>query len=139
MRHGQSVWNAENRFTGWMDIPLTPSGERDAIAAGRLLRAHGLTFDIAFTSVLQRAIKTLHLVLEELGRLWIPVTCAWELNERHDGAATGLNKKQLAQQFGADAVRAWRRGYSAAPPPLAEDHPCWPGHDPKYSPPPCPP
>jgi len=132
LRHGQSLWNQENRFTGWMDVPLAQQGIDDAHRAAEHFRHQGLVFDVAYTSVLQRAIKTMLVILEDLGLLWIPTRCEWRLNERHDGVLTGLNKKLAVSQYGEDNIKAWRRGYEATPPPLAESHPCWPGHDVKY-------
>jgi 2,3-bisphosphoglycerate-dependent phosphoglycerate mutase len=116
LRHGQSIWNRENRFTGWADVDLTETGLAEAKAAGELLKREGYTFDIAYTSVLKRAIKTLWVVLEELDRLWIPVHHAWQLNERHYGALQGLNKAETAAEFGDDQVKIWRRAYDVRPP-----------------------
>jgi 2,3-bisphosphoglycerate-dependent phosphoglycerate mutase len=118
LRHGQSQWNLENRFTGWWDVDLSPMGVDEARAAGRLLRDHNFDFDCCFTSVLTRAIRTLHLVLHEMDRLWLPVTKDWRLNERHYGALTGLNKQEMIDKVGADQVQIWRRSYDIAPPPL---------------------
>jgi 2,3-bisphosphoglycerate-dependent phosphoglycerate mutase len=123
LRHGESQWNRENRFTGWTDVDLTPQGEEEARAAGLLLKAQGFFFDRAYTSRLKRAIKTLNLVLEQLDQLWIPVESSWRLNERHYGALQGLNKAETAAQFGEDQVLIWRRSYDVPPPPLAEDDP----------------
>lgn len=119
LRHGESAWNRENRFTGWTDVDLTPQGVEEARAAGRLLRQQGFDFDVAFTSVLKRAIRTLHLALEEMDRLWLPVEKDWRLNERHYGALQGLNKAETAQQFGDEQVLIWRRSYDTSPPALA--------------------
>jgi 2,3-bisphosphoglycerate-dependent phosphoglycerate mutase len=116
LRHGESVWNKENRFTGWKDVDLTPRGVEEARAAGRLLSAEGFDFDIAFTSVLKRAIRTLNLALEEMDRLWIPVIKDWHLNERHYGDLQGLNKAETAAKFGEDQVLVWRRSYDTPPP-----------------------
>ena len=119
LRHGESVWNQENRFTGWKDVDLTPKGVEEAKAAGRLLQDEGYDFDIAFTSVLKRAIRTLNFVLEEMDRLWIPVEKDWHLNERHYGDLQGLNKAETAAKFGNAQVMAWRRSYDTPPPALA--------------------
>ncbi|EKX54733.1 hypothetical protein GUITHDRAFT_63186 [Guillardia theta CCMP2712] len=132
VRHGQSIWNQDNRFTSWVDVPLSDQGLKDAHKAGKLCRENNLKFDVAFTSVLQRAVKTCYIVLEELNQLWIPTDCRWRLNERHDGALTGLNKKVAALDFGRERVQKFRRGYSYPPPLLNKSHPCWPGHDTKY-------
>lgn len=119
LRHGESVWNRENRFTGWTDVDLSPKGVEEARAAGRLLAAEGYDFDVAFTSVLKRAIRTLHLALEEMDRLWLPVEKDWRLNERHYGALQGLDKAETAGKFGDDQVLVWRRSYDTPPPALA--------------------
>ncbi len=121
LRHGESVWNRENRFTGWTDVDLSAQGVEEARAAGRLLKAEGCDFDLAHTSLLKRAIRTLHLALEELDRLWIPVHKDWRLNERHYGALQGLNKAETAAKFGEAQVLAWRRSYDTPPPALAAD------------------
>src|SRR5436190_1930207 len=118
LRHGESAWNKENRFTGWEDVDLSGAGVDEASAAGRLLAAEGYDFDVAYTSLLTRAIRTLHLGLEEMDRLWLPVVKDWRLNERHYGALTGLNKAETAQKFGEEQVLAWRRSYDVPPPPL---------------------
>jgi len=118
LRHGQSQWNLENRFTGWWDVDLTDTGVAEARAAGTLLRDRGLDFDCCFTSVLTRAIRTLHLVLHEMDRLWLPVTKDWHLNERHYGGLTGLNKQEMIDKVGAEQVKVWRRSYDVPPPPL---------------------
>ncbi len=118
LRHGESTWNQENRFTGWTDVDLTPRGVEEGRAAGRLLAAEGYDFDLAFTSVLKRAIRTLHLALEAMDRLWLPVEKHWRLNERHYGALQGLNKSETAAKFGEDQVLAWRRSYDIRPPAL---------------------
>lgn len=133
LRHGQSTWNAENRFTGWTDVGLTPLGEAEAQEAGRLLRAEGFAFDVAYTSLLKRAIKTLWIALEALDQMWIPVARDWRLNERHYGALQGLNKAETAAQHGEDQVKIWRRAYATPPPPLTRDDERWPGHDPRYA------
>ena len=118
LRHGQSQWNLENRFTGWWDVDLSPAGVEEARHAGSLLRDKGFDFDCCFTSVLTRAIRTLHLVLHEMDRLWLPVSKDWRLNERHYGALTGLNKQELIDEVGAEQVKIWRRSYDIPPPPL---------------------
>ncbi|HQN52192.1 MAG TPA: 2,3-diphosphoglycerate-dependent phosphoglycerate mutase [Phenylobacterium sp.] len=118
IRHGQSAWNLENRFTGWWDVNLTPQGEAEAKAAGELMAARGLDFDLCFTSFQTRAIKTLNIALEAMGRLWLPVEKDWRLNERHYGGLTGLNKTDTAAKHGADQVKVWRRSYDVPPPPL---------------------
>lgn len=118
VRHGQSTWNLENRFTGWTDVDLTDQGRAEAHSAGKLLREEGYAFDVAFTSVLKRAIKTLWIVLEEMNLEWIPVTRAWQLNERHYGALQGLNKAETAEKFGEAQVKLWRRSYDVPPPAL---------------------
>jgi 2,3-bisphosphoglycerate-dependent phosphoglycerate mutase len=133
LRHGESDWNRENRFTGWTDVDLSAKGVEEARAGGRLLKAEGYTFDIAFTSVLRRAIKTLWLALEEMDRMWIPVEHSWRLNERHYGALQGLNKAETAAKFGEDQVLAWRRSYDTPPPALDKDDPRYPGGDPRYA------
>jgi 2,3-bisphosphoglycerate-dependent phosphoglycerate mutase len=120
LRHGQSAWNLENRFTGWWDVGLTEKGVAEATAAGVAMAAAGLDFDCAFTSVQSRAIKTLNLALEAMDRLWLPVTKNWQLNERHYGGLTGLNKAETAAQHGEDQVRIWRRSFDVPPPPLAK-------------------
>jgi 2,3-bisphosphoglycerate-dependent phosphoglycerate mutase len=123
LRHGQSQWNLENRFTGWWDSDLSPTGIEEARAAGKLLAGKGLDFDCCFTSVLTRAIRTLHLVLHEMDRLWLPVAKDWRLNERHYGGLTGLNKQQMIDQVGPEQVKIWRRSFDVPPPPLAADSP----------------
>ncbi|HCC84489.1 MAG TPA: 2,3-diphosphoglycerate-dependent phosphoglycerate mutase [Candidatus Pacebacteria bacterium] len=133
LRHGQSTWNLENRFTGWTDVGLTPQGEGEAHAAGQLLKETGLTFNVAFTSVLKRAIKTLWIVLEEMELDWIPVINAWQLNERHYGDLQGLNKAETAEKFGADQVKLWRRSYDVQPPVMADDDERFCGKDPRYA------
>lgn len=133
IRHGQSEWNLENRFTGWQDVDLSEQGHQEAIQAGKLLVKAGFTFDLAYTSVLKRAIKTLHLVQEEMGALWIPEIKAWQLNERHYGALQGLNKAETALKFSADQVLAWRRSFSTPPPSLEADDERAPCKDLKYA------
>jgi 2,3-bisphosphoglycerate-dependent phosphoglycerate mutase len=132
IRHGQSQWNLENRFTGWHDVPLTGQGAAEANKAGQLLREGGFEFDRAYTSVLKRAIRTLWLVLEEMDRVWLPETKAWQLNERHYGALQGLNKAETAEKHGKDQLKIWRRSYDTPPPPLADDDPRHPKFDPRY-------
>lgn len=118
IRHGESVWNRENRFTGWVDVGLTEAGEAQAREAGRLLKAQGFQFDIAYTSLLKRAIKTLWLALEEMDRMWVPIHHTWRLNERHYGGLQGLNKSDMARQFGEEQILVWRRSYDVPPPEL---------------------
>jgi len=131
-RHGQSTWNLENRFTGWVDVDLTEQGQTEALEAGKQLQIAELTFDIAFTSVLKRATKTLFIILEEMNLTWIPVINSWELNERHYGALQGLNKVDVAKQYGEDQVQTWRRSYDTPPPVMAEDNSSHPRFDAKY-------
>jgi 2,3-bisphosphoglycerate-dependent phosphoglycerate mutase len=133
IRHGESEWNRENRFTGWTDVGLSQRGVEEARLAGRLLREQGFTFDVAFTSVLRRAIRTLHLVLEELDLEWIREHKDWRLNERHYGALQGLNKAETAAKFGEAQVKIWRRSYSVRPPALSPDDDRHPGRDPRYA------
>src|SRR6266550_7225414 len=133
LRHGQSTWNQENRFTGWTDVELTEKGLAEAKAASALLMGEGYEFDIAFTSVLKRAIKTLWVVLEEMDRMWIPVVHSWRLNERHYGALQGLNKAETAAKFGDAQVKIWRRAYDAPPPPLADADPRLDIGNPRYA------
>ena len=121
VRHGQSQWNLENRFTGWWDVDLSDQGVAEARAAGKLLRDRGYAFDRCFTSVLTRAIRTLHLMLHELDTLWLPVAKDWHLNERHYGGLTGLNKAEMIEKVGAEQVKIWRRSYDVPPPPLPSD------------------
>ena len=132
LRHGESVWNKENRFTGWTDVELTAKGAEEAGKAGELMREAGFVFDLAHTSVLRRAIKTLWLALERMDLMWIPVSHSWRLNERHYGALQGLNKAETAAKFGDAQVLAWRRSYDIPPPALAADDPRYPGADPRY-------
>ena len=133
LRHGQSQWNLENRFTGWWDVDLSDKGVDEARAAGRLLKARGFDFDCCFTSVQTRAIRTLHLVLHEMDRLWLPVTKDWRLNERHYGGLTGLNKQEMIDQVGEAQVKIWRRSFDIPPPPLPEDSPYFVGGDRRYA------
>jgi len=123
LRHGQSQWNLENRFTGWWDVDLSPAGVEEARLAGARLREQGFDFDCCFTSVLTRAIRTLHLVLHEMDRLWLPVTKDWHLNERHYGGLTGLNKQEMIDKVGAEQVKIWRRSFDVPPPELSSDSP----------------
>ena len=132
LRHGESIWNKENLFTGWTDVDLSDQGMAEAKRAGELLKAESLTFDVAFTSVLKRAIRTLWVVLDELDLMWIPVEHSWRLNERHYGALQGLNKAQTAAKYGNDQVLIWRRSYDVPPPALEESDPRYPGTDPRY-------
>ncbi len=133
LRHGESTWNQENRFTGWTDVGLTERGVAEARNAAELLQGEGLEFDIAFTSVLKRAIKTLWIVLEETGRMWIPVQKSWRLNERHYGALQGLNKAETAARFGEAQVKIWRRAYDTAPPALEPGDARLEENDPRYA------
>ena len=133
LRHGESTWNKENRFTGWTDVDLTDKGVEEARAAGRLLKAEGFDFDFTFTSVLKRAIRTLDLALAEMDRLWLPVEKDWRLNERHYGALQGLNKAETAAKFGEEQVLVWRRSYDVPPPPLPPDDARDAGRDPRYA------
>ena len=132
LRHGESVWNEENRFTGWTDVDLSERGIEESHYAGKILRELGYSFDIAYTSVLKRAIRTLWIVLEEMDLMWIPVVRSWKLNERHYGALQGLNKPETAQKFGEDQVFIWRRSFDIPPPPLEKLDERYPGIDPKY-------
>ncbi|MFZ4516305.1 MAG: phosphoglyceromutase [Acidimicrobiia bacterium] len=133
VRHGESTWNRENLFTGWTDVPLTDDGRAEAVRAGQLIAEAGAFPDVVHTSVLQRAITTAHLALEACARLWIPVARSWRLNERHYGALQGLNKKQLADEYGSDQVHLWRRSYDVPPPALELDDPRHPSHDVRYA------
>ncbi len=133
LRHGESTWNKENRFTGWTDVDLTDTGRQEALTAGHLLKAAALTFDVAYTSLLKRAIRTCWITLDELDQLWVPVFRSWRLNERHYGALQGLNKAETAARHGADQVKIWRRSYDIPPPPLTPDDPRHPGKDPRYA------
>ncbi|KNC47585.1 phosphoglycerate mutase [Thecamonas trahens ATCC 50062] len=133
LRHGQSQWNLENRFTGWVDVALTDDGRKEAATAGAAMAAAGLEFDAAYTSVLKRAISTLNIALEVMGSEWLPVSRSWRLNERHYGALSGLNKAETADKFGEDQVLVWRRSYDVPPPLLDTDSPYWPGHDRRYA------
>ena len=132
LRHGESQWNLDNRFTGWTDVDLTDNGRREAKAAGELLLREGYGFDIAYTSVLRRAIRTLWITQDAMDLMWLPVVHSWRLNERHYGALQGLNKAETAARFGEQQVLTWRRSYAVAPDPLTPDDPRWAGRDPRY-------
>ena len=133
IRHGQSEWNRANRFTGWVDVDLTDQGRAEAAAGADRLAEAGFTFDVAYTSVLKRAIRTLWIVLERLDHMWIPVTRAWQLNERHYGALQGLNKQETAEKHGDEQVLIWRRSYATPPPRLETTDPMFPGNDRRYA------
>ncbi len=133
IRHGESDWNRENRFTGWTDVDLSEKGVAEAKAGGQLLAKEGFTFDLAYTSVLKRAIRTLQFVLEEMDLLWLPIIKDWRLNERHYGALQGLNKAETAEKHGDEQVHVWRRSYDVPPPELTRDDERWPGHDRRYA------
>ena len=133
LRHGESQWNRENRFTGWYDIDLTEQGRGEASTAGKLLREGGFVFDVAYTSVLKRAIRTLWRVLDEMDLMWIPVFKSWRLNERHYGALQGLNKSETSQKYGEEQVLVWRRSYDTPPPVLEKSDERYPGSDPRYA------
>jgi 2,3-bisphosphoglycerate-dependent phosphoglycerate mutase len=132
LRHGESSWNKENRFTGWTDVDLSEKGLLEAQEAGQVLKKEGYTFDLAFTSVLKRAIRTLWLTLDGMDLMWIPVIRDWRLNERHYGALQGLNKSETAAKYGEEQVKIWRRSYDIPPPVLEKSDPRYPGHDPRY-------
>jgi len=133
LRHGESIWNKENRFTGWTDVDLSEKGREEAKAAGQLLKTEGFEFDLAYTSVLQRAIKTLNIVLDQMGQIWLPVERSWRLNERHYGGLQGLNKSETADKYGEAQVKIWRRSYDIPPPPLTKEDERYPGHDRRYA------
>lgn len=133
LRHGQSRWNLENRFTGWVDVDLTEAGREEARRAGQLLKDRGFQFDIAYTSVLKRAIRTCWMTLDVLDELWIPMEKDWRLNERHYGALAGLNKAETAEQYGEEMVLKWRRAYDIRPEAITREHPDWAGHDRRYA------
>jgi len=133
LRHGQSQWNVDNRFTGWVDVDLAPAGRQEAAHAGQLMREAGLQFDCAHTSVLKRAISTLNIALSELEQEWLPVHKSWRLNERHYGSLQGLNKAETAAKHGEQQVKIWRRSYDIPPPPMAADDPANPAHDRRYA------
>lgn len=132
IRHGESTWNQENRFTGWTDVDLSSKGLQEALAAAKTLKQEGYTFDVAYTSVLKRAIKTLWIILEEMDLMWLPVHREWRLNERHYGALQGLNKAEMAQMHGEEQVKIWRRSYDIPPPALEQSDPRHAGHDRRY-------
>ncbi len=132
LRHGESTWNMENRFTGWTDVDLSERGAAEAHRAGQYLKAQGYVFDVAYTSVLKRAIRTLWITMDEMDQMWIPVYNSWRLNERHYGALQGLNKAETAAKYGDQQVKIWRRSYDTQPPALTKDDERWPGHDPRY-------
>ena len=133
IRHGESTWNKENRFTGWTDVELSEKGRTEAKAAGELLKKEGFIFDVAYASLLKRALNTLWSVLQELDSVWIPIEKDWRLNERHYGALQGLNKAETAAKYGDEQVLVWRRSYDIPPPPLEKSDNRWPGHDPRYA------
>ncbi|MDP7078250.1 MAG: 2,3-diphosphoglycerate-dependent phosphoglycerate mutase [Candidatus Undinarchaeales archaeon] len=133
LRHGESIWNKENRFTGWTDVDLSPRGREEAVAAGRVLAQEGLSFDVVYTSYLKRAILTAWQVMEEADIIWVPVERSWRLNERHYGALQGLDKSETARKYGEDQVFVWRRSYDVRPPALTTDDPRFPGNDARYS------
>jgi 2,3-bisphosphoglycerate-dependent phosphoglycerate mutase len=132
LRHGESLWNEANRFTGWTDIDLSDRGRVEGRECGRVLREQGFSFDVVFTSMLKRAIRTAWIALDEMDLLWIPVTCDWRLNERHYGSLQGLNKSEMVKKYGAAQVQSWRRSYDVRPPALSLDDPRHPRHDPRY-------
>jgi 2,3-bisphosphoglycerate-dependent phosphoglycerate mutase len=132
LRHGESLWNRENRFSGWTDVDLSSHGMVEAKEAGRTLKSEGYAFDVAFTSVLKRAVRTLWIVLDELDQMWIPIECSWRLNERHYGALQGLNKAETAKRFSEEQVLIWRRSYDIRPPALEKTDERYPGRDPRY-------
>ena len=133
VRHGESTWNKENRFTGWTDVDLSQKGIEEAVEAGQALKREGYSFDMVYTSVLKRAIKTANVVLEQMDLLWLPVERSWRLNERHYGALQGLNKSETAAKFGEQQVKIWRRSYDVPPPSLSVDDDRYPGRDPRYA------
>ena len=133
LRHGESTWNKENRFTGWTDVDLSDDGREEARRAAQLLKHEGFVFDVAYTSVLKRAIRTLWIVLDGIDQMWLPVHRHWRLNERHYGALQGLNKAETAARHGEAQTKLWRRSYDIPPPALAPDDPRYPGHDPRYA------
>jgi len=133
LRHGQSTWNLDNRFTGWTDVDLSDQGRQEAAAAGKLLKEEGFEFDLVYTSVLKRAIRTMQIAMDELDQMWVPVIRNWRLNERHYGGLQGLNKAETAAQHGEEQVKIWRRAFDIAPPELEESDPRFPGHDRRYA------
>ncbi|MEW5759111.1 MAG: 2,3-diphosphoglycerate-dependent phosphoglycerate mutase [Candidatus Omnitrophota bacterium] len=132
LRHGESIWNKENKFTGWVDVDLSEKGRKEALSGGEALKKEGYTFDVAYTSVLKRAIRTLWITLDIMDLMWIPVYRSWRLNERHYGALQGLNKSEMAQKYGENQVLIWRRSYDIRPPELSKDDLMYPGKDPRY-------
>ena len=133
LRHGQSTWNLDNRFTGWTDVDLSDQGRQEAAAAGKLLKEEGFEFDLVYTSVLKRAIRTMQIAMDELDQMWVPVVRNWRLNERHYGGLQGLNKAETAAKHGEEQVKIWRRAFDIAPPELEESDPRFPGHDRRYA------
>jgi 2,3-bisphosphoglycerate-dependent phosphoglycerate mutase len=133
LRHGESTWNKENRFTGWTDVDLSEKGVHEAHTSGQYLKKEGFVFDVSFTSVLKRAIRTLWIALDEMDLMWIPIHHSWRLNERHYGSLQGLNKAETAAKYGEEQVHLWRRSYDVRPPVLEESDKRWPGHDPRYA------
>lgn len=133
LRHGQSTWNLDNRFTGWTDVDLSDQGRQEAAAAGKLLKEEAFEFDLVYTSVLKRAIRTMQIAMDELDQMWVPVVRNWRLNERHYGGLQGLNKAETAAQHGEEQVKIWRRAFDIAPPELEESDPRFPGHDRRYA------
>ncbi|MDR2425834.1 MAG: 2,3-diphosphoglycerate-dependent phosphoglycerate mutase [Endomicrobium sp.] len=133
IRHGESVWNKENRFTGWADVDLSEKGKEEALKAGKQLKKDGFDFDLAYTSVLKRAVKTLWIVMDTMGFNWIPIINSWKLNERHYGALQGLNKAETAAKYGEEQVKIWRRSYDTPPMPLEKNDERYPGNDPRYA------
>jgi len=133
VRHGESTWNQENRFTGWTDVDLSERGRAEARTAGQALRQQGFAFDVAHVSLLKRAVRTLWIILDEMDLMWLPVENYWRLNERHYGALQGLNKSETAAKFGEEQVKIWRRSYDVPPPPLGKSDPRYPGHDRRYA------
>ena len=133
LRHGQSTWNLDKRFTGWTDVDLSDQGRQEAAAAGKLLKEEGFEFDLVYTSVLKRAIRTMQIAMDELDQMWVPVVRNWRLNERHYGGLQGLNKAETAAKHGEEQVKIWRRAFDIAPPELEESDPRFPGHDRRYA------
>ena len=133
LRHGQSTWNLENLFTGWTDVDLSDQGRQEAKQAGVLMKEEGFEFDLIYTSVLKRAIRTMQLAVDEMDQMWVPVIRDWHLNERHYGALQGLNKAETTAKYGEEQVKIWRRSYDVPPPPLEESDPRFPGHDRRYA------
>ncbi|MBF0713220.1 2,3-diphosphoglycerate-dependent phosphoglycerate mutase [Gemella sp. GH3] len=132
-RHGESQWNLENKFTGWVDVDITDKGRQEAVSGGQKLKDLGFQFDVAYTSYQKRAIKTLNIILEEMGQLWIPVNKSWRLNERHYGALQGLNKAETAEKYGDEQVHIWRRSFDVAPPQVTKEDSNYPGNDVRYA------